>query len=620
MKFKRTNRTAQAPKEVILVGSGDSALASGALVGSTTSLGISNGQLGVLSWDFDGTVNLGTFITAGVTASQVQAIKILQGTPKSSAIHTVNPWEVSDKGYVESGIIHASNIRSVSTVKYVVGNYSASVHTDLPSAAVSTSYGAYVYLYGVRNDRDWGDNDEVIYEEVETPASLSGITDAKDWVISRLIYKLNSRSVHANLSNSAGVQRGNKNYLVLGVNTSGGYGQAIGTISSATPTTIAVMRDYDDHGNYTTTNLVADNKLVGTLARIIDQQADAVAADPTAISAQITTSSTIELVDLKNAGKGTQAQGTLTTTGNFTADDEVTIGTQTYIFKASPSAAYEVDLGASAEISIDNLVAAINLTGTAGTTYGTGTLINSAASAEKATAATMLVTSKTYGTSANSIVFTEDTDGGTSWSLDGSGTLGGTTAATNSNIDAFIVLGLDSSVAAYDDNIWQVANDVDVNLAGGYNVTTDVATKVNARENVGTGRQWTITNNDRAQLEIHTKQVQPHGDFFSAGKSYIDANTNYTSTIIEYFDHEQTLTTTEVTPKKVTILLAAGDTEATVATAVSNLASGYTIATATSDTTTLTSIEAILGAWLDSANTKFGLSLKGDASTGNIFV
>src|SRR6056297_4213100 len=117
-KFKRTNRANTASKEIILVGSGDQALASGALAGDSTSLNIADGQLGVLSWDFDGTVALGTFITAGVTAANVQAVKVLQGTPKSNAIHTVEPWEVSDQGFVESGIIHRSNIRSVATAPY----------------------------------------------------------------------------------------------------------------------------------------------------------------------------------------------------------------------------------------------------------------------------------------------------------------------------------------------------------------------------------------------------------------------------------------------------------------------------------------------------------------------
>ena len=146
-KFKRTNRANTASKEVILVGTGDVALASGALSTASTSVNIANGQLGALSWDFDGTVTLGNFITAGVTAANVRAIKIVQGTPKSSATHTVDPWEVSDKAYVESGIIHRDNIRSVATAAYKVSSYSASAETDLPTITAANEYGAYVYLY-----------------------------------------------------------------------------------------------------------------------------------------------------------------------------------------------------------------------------------------------------------------------------------------------------------------------------------------------------------------------------------------------------------------------------------------------------------------------------------------
>lgn len=57
-------------------------------------------------------------------------------------------------------------------------------------------------------------------------------------------------------------------------------------------------------------------------------------------------------------------------TDNVAADDTVVIGAVTYTFKAAPSAAFEVDVGADLDTSIGNLVAAINLSGTAGTEYG----------------------------------------------------------------------------------------------------------------------------------------------------------------------------------------------------------------------------------------------------------
>jgi len=615
-KFKRTNRAALGTQKVILVGDGDQALATGALVNGTTSLGIADKQLGVLSWDFDGATALGTFITAGQTAAQVKAIKVLQGTPKSSAIHTVEPWEVSDKGYVESGVIYRENIRSVITKSYRVGNYSAQAVTDLPTILADTEYGAFVYLYGVRNDRDYSDNDDVSYETITTPASLSGITDTTSYVVENLLYKLNTRSRVASVSNSAGIRRGNKNYIGLAINTSGGNGQALGTITCAsTPTTIPVMYDYDAQGNVTTTNLVADAQLVTALAKLIKEQADLVAGGET-ITDQITTASTIEVIDPKTAKNGTLATGTLTTTGNFTANDEVTIGDLTYKFVAAPSAAYDVDLGASAAISLQNLAHAVNGTGTPGTTYAAGTVANPKASAV-ATATTLNITSRLAGTAGNAVVLTEDTDGGATWSVSGAGTL---TGGLNTNVDAFIILGLDEPKAAYFDNIEQVRNTVDVNVAGGFDGNVHSTTKVAADEGTGQGWKWVISNDDRYQLSVHTPQNQPHGEYFSKGVTYIEPTYNYTSTLIDYYDYEETLTQRVSTPKQVAILLTSTATCTTVATAVSNLSSGEAVTTATDDSTTVSGLEASLGAWLDSAVAYSGHELKGESSTGSNFV
>lgn len=59
----------------------------------------------------------------------------------------------------------------------------------------------------------------------------------------------------------------------------------------------------------------------------------------------------------------------LTFSGNPTANDTVTVNGVVFTFVAAPSAAGDVDLGADAEGSIDNLVAAINGGAGAGTAY-----------------------------------------------------------------------------------------------------------------------------------------------------------------------------------------------------------------------------------------------------------
>lgn len=68
--------------------------------------------------------------------------------------------------------------------------------------------------------------------------------------------------------------------------------------------------------------------------------------------------------------------GAFAFTSNVAANDTVVIGDITYTFVASPSSAFDVDIGADLDESIGNLVAAINLTGTEGTEYAAGTTRN----------------------------------------------------------------------------------------------------------------------------------------------------------------------------------------------------------------------------------------------------
>lgn len=65
------------------------------------------------------------------------------------------------------------------------------------------------------------------------------------------------------------------------------------------------------------------------------------------------------------------AAGAFAFTSNVAEDDTVVIGAVTYTFKTTPAAAYQVDVGTDLDTSIGNLVAAINLSGTAGSEYHT---------------------------------------------------------------------------------------------------------------------------------------------------------------------------------------------------------------------------------------------------------
>lgn len=108
----------------------------------------------------------------------------------------------------------------------------------------------------------------------------------------------------------------------------------------------------------------------------------------------------------------TAAQGTLTLTGNVTADDEVTIGSITYKFVAEPAAAYDVAIAGSASDTIDNLIAAITAGEGVGTAYGAGTVAHPDVTAAAGGDDTMTVTALVKGAAGNAIGTTDPTDAG----------------------------------------------------------------------------------------------------------------------------------------------------------------------------------------------------------------
>lgn len=108
------------------------------------------------------------------------------------------------------------------------------------------------------------------------------------------------------------------------------------------------------------------------------------------------------------AGDAVKATQTLTSdTVNVSENDTVTIGGYVYTFKAIPNTPFSVDIGADAATSLDNLKAAINDSGTAGTTYGTGTYAHPHVTATTNTNTTQVVEARLAGTAGNAIATTE---------------------------------------------------------------------------------------------------------------------------------------------------------------------------------------------------------------------
>jgi hypothetical protein len=95
-----------------------------------------------------------------------------------------------------------------------------------------------------------------------------------------------------------------------------------------------------------------------------------------------------------------KASQTLTSDATAPANnDTVTIGDTVYTYKTTlTGAAYEVLIGASASVALDNLKSAINGTSGAGTAYGTGTVAHTTFEATTKTSTTLLIEARLSGT------------------------------------------------------------------------------------------------------------------------------------------------------------------------------------------------------------------------------
>jgi hypothetical protein len=102
------------------------------------------------------------------------------------------------------------------------------------------------------------------------------------------------------------------------------------------------------------------------------------------------------------------AAGTLTGTANFANTETVTIDAKVYTFQTTlTDVDGNVQIGASLAASLQNLLDAINLTGTPGTQYASSMTLHPTVTATGNTATTLTVAAKDSGTAGNAIVTTE---------------------------------------------------------------------------------------------------------------------------------------------------------------------------------------------------------------------
>ena len=285
-----TKRINKKPVVNVLVSSGNQTLASGALNTTGNSYNILSGQLGVLSATTTGTIAKDNFITAGTTASQVDKIRVVQGTPASVNFSLVDQFEVGHKAIVSSGTIAKDSLVSLTTKKLTAPNYSIQAFTTFNGTMVGAGkqFDAIISTLSVRRDRDYSRNTDVVAPSTTLPASLTGITNTLDYTLQRFLYNVNGYSQAAVYTNGS-YKKGNKPFVALGIKAAGGSGQVLNTITSGT--SIPFMTEFNPNTvTPFTSTLTADVALVKALGLLISAQA------------VITGTSTIEVIDLTTAG------------------------------------------------------------------------------------------------------------------------------------------------------------------------------------------------------------------------------------------------------------------------------------------------------------------------------
>lgn len=328
MSKKRNNRL---PMVDILMANGGAAMAkAGTLVGSGNALGITEGQLGVMSADFHGTLGYGSFLTGGETASDIRAIKVIQGTSASADITTADLWEVGEKAYRESGVIAKDQVRSVTEFVPKPAEYGATALTDIAAPADLTDYGMLLNFWSRRLRKEYGANGARESFNFTTPDYTTlGTVDPTDHLLQNIAAKMNTASNQFN--GDSGKQTGRMPFVVFAVNNGGGAGTAITSIVAGD--TVDVMTVDGKTTSYTFTY-----GAVAALAGLIKATEDNADATDLALL-----TATIEEIDLSTAGSAANVDALIV----LALEDPIQLGVDTETTKlvridVNPKAGFRV--------------------------------------------------------------------------------------------------------------------------------------------------------------------------------------------------------------------------------------------------------------------------------------
>lgn len=194
--------------------------------------------------------------------------------------------------------------------------------------------------------------------------------------------------------------------------------------------------------------------------------------------------------------------------------------------------------------------------------------------------------------------------------------LGNVTPGSAATVDALLVVSFDEDRALAFDNIKADKTRIySFGVTGGTTLAYTTEEVSEAFEGRNKGRQLLLRYKDRAGLQIFNMQNHVIGsEYFIEAPNYIDEDLNYTVTIIEHYDTQDTLNNQSQFVKQTVIAL-----PASISNPTANAATGYT--TATEDTTTVSDLNDVLGAWLSDADDNYSnIRYLGEATKSAPFV
>lgn len=241
----------------------------------------------------------------------------------------------------------------------------------------------------------------------------------------------------------------------------------------------------------------------------------------------------------------------------------------------------------------------IDISGGDGTTIGTAAVGDS-------------INVWTYNGTTYSVTLTKEmlqtlTDTVAATNLTNTSTIEVITTAAPDTVDALLLVGMDHDLARAHDDVY--ARKVSVEATVNDNITATVTTGADAKEDNGSGRNLKIWFNERAFGQTGNLQLAGYSDQLITPIEYIDETKRYTTHVIDTYNQDVINNDHIHNQTRIWILMEATDDSGTA-----TVAGGITVST--KDTSALSGLNAVLGAWLLTNN---AFEINGDSTTSTLF-